>query len=119
MIRIENVTPRKRRVSRNFFSALYLVVKHVTPRKRRVSRNENWGLTWASVTAVCPGPVRTAFFKTAEKVHRRAAFKNRFMADPEKVAAKAYRDAMAGRAVSVYGTAMKLLPMRLLVWVQK
>ena len=91
----------------------------VTPRKRRVSRNENWGLTWASVTAVCPGPVRTAFFKTAEKVHRRAAFKNRFMADPKKVAEKAYRDAMAGRAVSVYGTAMKLLPMRLLVWVQK
>ncbi|EFV01194.1 hypothetical protein HMP0721_1575 [Pseudoramibacter alactolyticus ATCC 23263] len=98
----------------------------VMPRKRRVSRNENWGLTWASVTAVCPGPVRTAFFKTAEKVHRRAAFKNRFMADPEKVAAKAYRDAMAGRAVSVYGTAIKLLrlmtkllPMRLLVWMQK
>ncbi|WP_315306848.1 SDR family NAD(P)-dependent oxidoreductase [Pseudoramibacter alactolyticus] len=79
----------------------------------------------ASVTAVCPGPVRTAFFKTAEKVHRRAAFKNRFMADPKKVAEKAYRDAMAGRAVSVYGTAMKLLrlvakllPMRLLVWMQ-
>ena len=77
------------------------------------------------MTAVCLGPVRTAFFKTAEKVHRRAAFKNRFMADPEKVAAKAYRDAMAGRAVSVYGTAMKLLrlvakllPMRLLVWMQ-
>ena len=78
------------------------------------------------MTAVCPGPVRTAFFKTAEKVHRRAAFKNRFMADPEKVAAKAYRDAMADRAVSVYGTAIKLLrlmtkllPMRLLVWMQK
>ena len=33
------VTPRKRRVSRNFFWKKFLKTIDVTPRKRRVSRN--------------------------------------------------------------------------------
>ncbi len=60
------------------------------------------------VTAVCPGPVKTEFFDTAQQVEPVAAYKKWFMADPKKVAAKALRDSMAGRAVSVYGISMNL-----------
>ena len=45
------------------------------------------------VTAICPGPVDTAFFSIAE----------------EKVVAKALHDAMRKKDVSVYGMSMKLL----------
>ena len=52
-----------------------------------------------SVTAICPGPVDTAFF----------GLKKYFMARKEKVVAKALHDAMRKKDVSVYGLSMKLL----------
>ena len=60
------------------------------------------------VTAVCPGPVRTEFFKIAETEGQMPAYKELFMADPRKVVAKAIRDSMMGKSMSVYGTPMKL-----------
>lgn len=60
------------------------------------------------VTAVCPGPVRTEFFQVAEIGGKMPAYKELFMADPRKVVAKAIKDSMMGKPVSVYGPAMKL-----------
>lgn len=60
-----------------------------------------------TVTCVCPGPVNTAFFDTAERLHPMPAFKKASMADPRKVAGKAVRDAENGRAWSIYGFSMK------------
>lgn len=60
-----------------------------------------------SVTAVCPGPVKTEFFKAAgSKVH---PSKKRFMAESKDVVKKAMRDAKSGRELSIYGTSMKLV----------
>ncbi len=60
------------------------------------------------VTAVCPGPVQTEFFQIAEKSGQIPFYKRLVMADPKKVVNAALRDAMAGKAVSVYGPVMKL-----------
>lgn len=60
-----------------------------------------------SVTAVCPGPVKTAFFETGGiKLN---PVKRRFLAKPEKVVRKALFDAEKGKAVSVCGVSMKLV----------
>lgn len=61
-----------------------------------------------SVTAVCPGAVRTEFFRRASAIRQLPAYKKLLMADPEKVVKKAYKDALAGKEISVYGVAMKL-----------
>lgn len=66
-----------------------------------------------SVTAICPGPVDTAFFSIAEETGSPFGLKKYFMARKEKVVAKALHDAMRKKDVSVYGLSMKLL--RLLV----
>lgn len=77
------------------------------------------------VTCVCPGPVDTPFFGSAETYHKRMPGKNAFMTDPARVVSQALKDAAAGRDVSVCGTGMRLarlackvLPHRLLlaVW---
>lgn len=60
------------------------------------------------VTAVCPGPVDTEFFETAESEASMAAYKKLVMASPEKVVRTALRDSMMGKTVSVYGIVMKL-----------
>lgn len=60
------------------------------------------------VTAVCPGPVDTPFFKNAEREAKRPAFKNLFLADPEKVAEKAMYDSRSGKTLSIYGGWMKI-----------
>jgi len=60
------------------------------------------------VTAVCPGPVRTEFFRIAETDSRMPAYKELFMADPRKVVEKAVQDSMMGKSVSIYGIPMKL-----------
>lgn len=72
------------------------------------------------ITAVCPGPVNTAFFERAGECKCKA--KERVMAHPEAVVRKALIDSAAGRETSVYGAAMKaariaagLLPDRLIV----
>lgn len=59
------------------------------------------------VTAVCPGPVRTEFFDIAQTTGEIPLYKKLVMADPGKVVAKAIRDSIAGREVSVYGIWMK------------
>jgi len=57
----------------------------------------------------CPGPVATEFFRIAEDGHKRAWFKDYFMADCYSVVKQALEDSMARKELSIYGTAMKIL----------
>ena len=59
-----------------------------------------------SVTAVCPGPVKTEFFNRAGKKDL-PFYKKMIMARPEKVVKKAWKDAKAGKEISIYGFMMK------------
>jgi hypothetical protein len=66
--------------------------------------------------------VATEFFDVAETEKKMPGYKKLFMAKPEKVVAKALRDSIAGRSLSVYGCSMKawrllckILPMKL-IW---
>lgn len=63
-----------------------------------------------SVTAVCPGPVKTEFFDVAQgdgskKIRQ---IKMLVMAKPKKVVAKAIQDARRGKEKSVYGPVVQL-----------
>lgn len=60
-----------------------------------------------SVTAVCPGPVKTEFFDIAETTGSIPLYKRLAMADPKKVVRLALRDSMMGKSISVYGPLMK------------
>ena len=60
------------------------------------------------VTAVCPGPVDTAFFDKAEKYTTAKLYKKMFKANPKKVVDKALTDAYHNKPKSVYGVSMKL-----------
>ena len=62
-----------------------------------------------TVTAVCPGPVKTEFFQVAETGtgKKMKLVKKFFMASPEKVVWKALKDARNGKEKSVYGFGMK------------
>ena len=75
------------------------------------------------VTAVCPGPVDTPFFGLAEKHAPSPVYKRFIMAKTDKVTAKALRDSIAGKQVSVYGAPIKafrllskLLPWKLMLF---
>lgn len=57
------------------------------------------------VTAVCPGPVDTAFFEVSGDSESKA--KKAVMAQPEKVVKKALADSRRKKELSIYGTAMK------------
>lgn len=59
------------------------------------------------VTAVCPGPVKTEFFDIAQSTGEIPLYKQLVMANPKKVTAKAIRDSIAGKELSVYGFTMK------------
>lgn len=61
-----------------------------------------------TVTAVCPGPVHTEFFKVADPHNATAFFKKLIMAEPRNVVFKALDDARLGKDVSVYGNTMKV-----------
>ncbi len=61
-----------------------------------------------TVTAVCPGPVKTEFFDIAQKHTSVKIYKKLGMAKAEKVVELALRDGFYGRAVSVYGPIMKV-----------
>lgn len=61
-----------------------------------------------TVTAVCPGPVKTEFFALAEEQCSVPLYKRLFFAKPGPVARKALRDSLLGRPLSVYGSAMRL-----------
>lgn len=59
------------------------------------------------VTAVCPGPVATRFFETAESTGHKLAIKEYVMAQPDAVVKKAIRDSLQKKELSVYGVAIK------------
>lgn len=60
-----------------------------------------------SVTAVCPGPVKTEFFDVAQSDKDGGMIRHLTKADPIKVAQKAYDDALNRKEVSVYGKLIK------------
>ncbi len=79
-----------------------------------------------SVTAVCPGPVDTAFFERAEKGTDTLFIKKLVMANPKKVVRKALQDAKSKKEVSIYSLPIqgfylisKLLPHKLLLWIMR
>lgn len=59
-----------------------------------------------TVTAVCPGPVQTEFFERADPDNTLKWYKRLSMAKPEKVVAKALKDAALGDKLSIYGFTM-------------
>lgn len=59
------------------------------------------------VTAVCPGPVDTEFFETADQYGADLGINRRFMADPEPVVEQALRDSYRKKDISVYGLPVK------------
>lgn len=61
-----------------------------------------------SVTAVCPGPVDTEFFRHDDCDITKTGYKKIVMAKAEAVVSQALQDSAARRQVSVYGTYMKL-----------
>ncbi len=65
---------------------------------------KNYNIT---VTAVCPGPVNTEFFKIAEKHGANFNFKKYFMADAKKVVRQALVDSYHRKSMSVYSFSMK------------
>ena len=60
-----------------------------------------------TVTAVCPGPVNTEFFEAAGS--EIAPAKKRFLVESEAVVKKAFKDAKAGKELSIYGMSMKFV----------
>ena len=60
------------------------------------------------VTAVCPGPVETAFFSRAGGISKIPFYKRIAMAKPEHVVRRAFLDLRSGKHVSVYGGKMKM-----------
>lgn len=59
------------------------------------------------VTAVCPGPVDTEFFETADAYGAGLGLKRHFMAAPEAVVEQALRDSWRKKDVSVHGLPVK------------
>lgn len=75
-----------------------------------------------TVTAVCPGPVKTEFFERAGRSI--APWKQKFLNEPAPVVEQALKDARRGRAESVYGISMKAvrigakcLPWKPILWI--
>lgn len=62
-----------------------------------------------NVTAVCPGPVATDFFKISDEGGKIPAYKRFFMAQPANVVKKALKDAKKKKALSIYGFSIKML----------
>ena len=60
-----------------------------------------------SVTAVCPGPVKTEFFDIALSNAKMPFYKKMMMAKAKKVVACAINDVAVGNELSVYGIKMK------------
>ncbi len=62
-----------------------------------------------TVTAVCPGPVRTEFFQVANTGVKIPMMKSLAMADAKDVVKLAIKDNINGKTVSTYGILMKTL----------
>lgn len=66
------------------------------------------------VVTVCPGCINTPFFTRAEQYQGMKPFKKFFMANPRAVVRQAMMDAAAGKRMSIYGGAI-----RVLYWIAK
>ena len=62
-----------------------------------------------TVTAVCPGPVKTEFFDVAERHGKVLDIKKYIMSDAKNVVKKALVDSYHRRSVSVYSAPMNIL----------
>lgn len=71
--------------------------------------NEELRSRGISVTAVCPGPVNTEFFKIAEKHGTNFDFKKYFICEETDVVKQALIDSYHRRQTSVYSAPMKAL----------
>ncbi len=71
--------------------------------------NEELSEKGITVTAVCPGPVKTEFFDIAEEKKEVKLYKKMFMANPRRVVKKAIKDSLLGKDISVYGISIKFL----------
>ena len=60
------------------------------------------------MTAVCPGPVDTAFLELANRGREQKTLKKLVTVKPKPVVRKALRDAGAGKEISIYGLPMKM-----------
>jgi len=60
-----------------------------------------------NVTAICPGPVDTAFFDKADPDNQGKQYKKIFRVKPQKVVTKALKDSTLGNELSIYGWPMK------------
>lgn len=88
--------------------------------------NEEYRNSGVYFTAVCPGPVNTAFFDRAEVGFGTLSIKKFVMADAEDVVKKALWDSRNKREVSIYGIAMKLFnllakvyPHKFILWIYR
>lgn len=61
------------------------------------------------VTAVCPGPVDTEFFKISDAEGEMPAYKKLFLAKTDRVVKKALRDSRNRKNISIYGFYIKIL----------
>ena len=91
---------------KDFFQVHYAASKSmVLSFSRALNRElEEKGIT---VTAVCPGPVKTEFFDVAQKYTKSKPYKMILRADPVKVVKKALFDAYYMSDISVYSPLMK------------
>lgn len=60
-----------------------------------------------SVTAVCPGPVDTEFFKHDDCDYNKTFYKKMVMAKPQDVVKQAIQDAKRRKEISIYGGMIK------------
>lgn len=88
--------------------AVYAGTKsYVLSFSRALNAEEN--INGIYVTAVCPGPAKTNFFNIALKDSSNSWLKVQFMADPESVVKKAFRDSINKKELSVYSISMNLM----------
>lgn len=86
--------------------AIYAATKSMVLSFSRALNRELEG-RGVTVTAVCPGPVRTEFFDVAQKYTKSKPYKMILRADPVKVVKKALFDAYYMSDMSVYSPLMK------------
>ena len=86
--------------------AVYAATKSYVLSLSRAMAQELKGLK-ITVTAVCPGPVKTEFFGIAEQTGKIPLYKKLSMAESKKVVQSAMRAANKGKKVVTYGALMK------------
>ena len=71
--------------------------------------NREWNKKGIYVTAICPGPVDTAFFNIAEKSSTMPVYKKLVMADTASVVSYSLEASRRKKDMAVYGVSMKLM----------